>query len=57
MYEGRTVNEVAEHLGHSDPGFTARTYAHAFKDARRRRGVTMADAIREARAGAVAEAH
>ena len=27
LYEGRTLNEVAEHLGHADPGFTARTYA------------------------------
>lgn len=24
IYEGRTVNEVADHLGHADPGFTAR---------------------------------
>ena len=27
LYEGRTLNEVAEHLGHADPGLTARTYA------------------------------
>jgi integrase len=25
-YEGRTLNEVAERLGHADPGFTARTH-------------------------------
>jgi integrase len=24
VYEGRTLNEVAEHLGHADPSFTAR---------------------------------
>ena len=33
LYEGRTVNEVADHLGHADPGFTARTYAHVMRDA------------------------
>ena len=33
LYEGRTLNEVAEHLGHADPGFTARTYAHVMRDA------------------------
>ena len=27
LYEGRTLNEVAEHLGHADPGFTARLRA------------------------------
>jgi hypothetical protein len=48
IYEGRTVNEVAEHLGHADPGFTARTYAHIFKDARARRGVLIEAAIRTA---------
>jgi len=37
LYEGRTLNEVAEHLGHADPGFTARTYAHVMRDAARRR--------------------
>ncbi|MEJ7655067.1 MAG: tyrosine-type recombinase/integrase [Chloroflexia bacterium] len=37
LYEGRTLNEVAEHLGHADPGFTARTYAHVMRDASRRR--------------------
>jgi integrase len=50
IYEGRTINEVAEHLGHADPGFTARTYAHVFRDARDRRGLSIEDAIREARA-------
>ena len=24
------INEVADHLGHADPGFTARVYAHTF---------------------------
>ena len=35
LYEGRTLNEVAEHLGHADPGFTARTYAHVMRDTTR----------------------
>jgi hypothetical protein len=34
-YEGCTVREVAEHLGHGDPGFTARTWMRA------RRGVPI----------------
>ncbi len=33
IYEGRTVNEVAQHLGHRDPGFSARTYQHIYTDA------------------------
>jgi len=37
LYEGRTLNEVAERLGHADSGFTARTYAHVMRDAARRR--------------------
>lgn len=49
VYAGWTVNEVAEHLGHADPGFTARTYQHVFRDARKRRGVTIEDAIQAAR--------
>jgi hypothetical protein len=52
LYEGRTLNEVAEHLGHADPGFTARTYAHVMRDAARRRRVLIAEAIRTARAAA-----
>jgi integrase len=49
LYEGRTLNEVAEHLGHADPGFTARTYAHVMRDASKRRRVTISEAIRKAR--------
>ena len=49
LYEGRTLNEVAEHLGHADPGFTARTYAHVMRDAPKRRRVPLAQAIRTAR--------
>jgi integrase len=49
LYEGRTLNEVAEHLGHADPGFTARTYAHVMRDAARRRRVPIAQAIGTAR--------
>jgi hypothetical protein len=52
LYEGRTLNEVAENLGHSDPGFTARTYAHVMRDATRRRRVPITEAIRKARAAA-----
>jgi len=51
LYEGRTLNEVAEHLGHADPGFTARTYAHVMRDAARRR-ITITEAIRNGRAAA-----
>jgi hypothetical protein len=49
IYEGRTVNEVADHLGHADPGFTARTYAHVMRDATRRRRVSISRAIAGAR--------
>jgi integrase len=49
LYEGRTVNEVADHLGHADPGFTARTYTHVMRDATKRRRVPIARAIASAR--------
>jgi integrase len=52
LYEGRTLNEVAEHLGHADPGFTARTYAHVMRDAPRRRRITISEAIRTGRVAA-----
>jgi Phage integrase family len=52
LYEGRTLNEVAEHLGHADPGFTARTYAHVMRDAPRRRRITISEAIRKGRVAA-----
>jgi integrase len=54
VYEGRTLNEVAEHLGHADPGFgfTARTYAHVMRDAPRRRRITISEAIRKERVAA-----
>jgi integrase len=52
LYEGRTLNEVAEHLGHADPGFTARTYTHVMRDASRRRRITISEAIRTGRAAA-----
>jgi integrase len=42
IYEGRTVDEVADHLGHADPGFTARTYAPVMRDASKRRRVSIA---------------
>ena len=49
IYAGRTINEVAEHLGHADPGFTARTYTHVLPDAHKHRGVAIEEAIRRAR--------
>lgn len=49
IYEGRPVNEVAEHLGHADPGFTARVYTHVFRDAAKRRRVPIDEAIATAR--------
>jgi integrase len=52
LYEGRTLNEVAEHLGHGDPGFTARTYAHVMRNAARRR-ITISEAIRKGRRAAI----
>jgi hypothetical protein len=52
LYEGRTLNEVAEHLGHADPGFTARTYAHVMRDASRRRRITISEAILTGRTAA-----
>ena len=52
LYEGRTLNEVAEHLGHADPGFTARTYAHVMRDASKRRRITITEAIRKGRVAA-----
>jgi len=48
IYEGRTVNEVAQHLGHRDPGFSARTYQHIYSDAANRR-VPINEAILVAR--------
>ena len=52
LYEGRTLNEVAEHLGHADPGFTARTYTHVMRDAARWRRITISEAIRTGRVAA-----
>jgi hypothetical protein len=45
------INEVAERLGHSDPGFTARTYTNIYREAHTRRGVPIEDTIRRAREG------
>jgi integrase len=56
IYEGRTVNEVADHLGHADPGFTARVYAHVLKDASKRRRIPIEQAISSARAATSSEA-
>jgi integrase len=50
IYEGRPVTEVAAHMGHADPGFTARVYGHVFADAAKRRRVPIEAAIVNARA-------
>jgi len=50
IYEGRPVTEVAAHMGHADPGFTARVYGHVFADAAKRRRVPIEAAIANARA-------
>jgi integrase len=55
IYAGRPVTEVADHLGHADAGFTARVYAHVFKDASRRRHVPIEHAITAARRLSVLE--
>jgi hypothetical protein len=52
IYEGRTLNEVAEHLGHADPGFTARVYIHVLRDATKRRRVPHRRGHRHGAAGA-----
>jgi integrase len=44
------VTEVAAHMGHADPGFTARVYGHVFGDAAKRRRVPIEQAIAQARA-------
>jgi len=55
IYEGRTLTEVADHLGHADRGvLLARTYAHVFKDAGKRRRVPIEEAVRIAREAPVA---
>lgn len=33
IYAGWNPLDVADHLGHGDPGFTLRTYGHVFRDA------------------------
>jgi integrase len=49
IYEGRPVTEVAAHMGHADPGFTARVYGHVFRDAGDRRRLPIDQAIAIAR--------
>ncbi|MGH2991799.1 MAG: hypothetical protein ACRDMA_18440 [Solirubrobacterales bacterium] len=45
----RSERQVAEHLGHADPGFTARVYTHVLRDAAKRRRVPIDEAIARAR--------
>jgi integrase len=49
IYEGRPVTEVAAHMGHADPGFTARVYGHVFQDSASRRHLSIETAIARAR--------
>jgi integrase len=49
IYEGRPITEVAAHMGHADPGFTARVYGHVFRDAAKHRRVPIEEAIALAR--------
>jgi integrase len=57
IYAGRTINEVAEHLGHADPGFTARTYTHIYREAPENRGEPIQEVIRLARLRVANENH
>lgn len=52
IYEGRPPTELAELMGHADPGFTMRVYGHVYRDAGKRRGVPVSAAITAARAAA-----
>ena len=36
LAEGVSIRELAEYLGHSDPGFTLRTYIHMLPDSHER---------------------
>ena len=51
---GESVKAVAEYLGHADPGFTLRVYAHLFplSDERARRAVDSALGTGQGRAPA-----
>jgi integrase len=41
LAEGANIRDVAEYLGHTDPGFTLRTYAHLMPSAADRLRVAM----------------
>jgi hypothetical protein len=43
--KARSLNELAEHLGHADPAFTARTYVELMRDASKRRRLTISEVI------------
>ncbi len=36
LADGVSIRELAEYLGHSDPGFTLRTYIHMLPDSHER---------------------
>jgi integrase len=55
IYESRPPTELAEHLGHADPGFTMRVYGHVYRDSGKRRRQPVADAITTARKAARGE--
>ena len=41
---GESIKVVSDYLGHSDPGFTLRTYTHVMPDTRAR-SLTAIDAV------------
>ena len=50
IHEGRSTAYVAASLGHASATTTLHHYAHLFDEARLETGITMTDAIRNARA-------
>ncbi|MEU0877587.1 site-specific integrase [Lentzea sp. NPDC005914] len=56
LARGESVKELAEFLGHEDPGFTLRTYTHLMPSSHRRAwlavdGVFKPNGVRRSRAG------
>lgn len=50
---GENIKALAEYLGHSDPGFTLRTYTHLMPNSqdRARRAIDAAFGVRDADTG------
>lgn len=47
---GESIKELSEYLGHSDPGFTLRTYTHPLPSSETRTRKAIASAFTEAEA-------